>query len=149
MVQAIKRDEVYIEPEGIYVETHQPERRSRKPPLLLVHGALTGSWLWSSFAAYVAERGWEAHAIVVRLGERATTCAEAGDVMDRAITRHRKAFVDAMALDGDRERLAQATTYLEAHQNRYRELEARMVALAERCAEDASVQAAFRRMESP
>ena len=42
MVQAIKRDEVYIEPEGIYVETHQPERRSRKPPLLLVHGALTG-----------------------------------------------------------------------------------------------------------
>ncbi len=66
MVQAIKRDEVYIEPEGIYVETHQPERRSRKPPLLLVHGALTGSWLWSSFAAYVAERGWEAHAMNFR-----------------------------------------------------------------------------------
>ena len=66
MVQAIKRDEVYIEPEGIYVETHQPERRSRKPPLLLVHGALTGSWLWASFAAYVAERGWEAHAMNFR-----------------------------------------------------------------------------------
>mgnify|MGYP003494045404 CR=1 FL=1 len=55
MVQAIKRDEVYIEPEGIYVETQQPERRSRKPPLLLVHGALTGSWLWSSFGAFFAE----------------------------------------------------------------------------------------------
>lgn len=66
MVQAIKRDEVYIEPEGIYVETHQPERRSRKPPLLLVHGALTGSWLWSSFAAFLAERGWEAHAMNFR-----------------------------------------------------------------------------------
>jgi pimeloyl-ACP methyl ester carboxylesterase len=66
VVQAIKRDEVYIEPEGIYVETHQPERRSRKPPLLLVHGALTGSWLWSSFAAYLAERGWEAHAMNFR-----------------------------------------------------------------------------------
>ncbi|HLE59176.1 MAG TPA: alpha/beta fold hydrolase [Candidatus Limnocylindria bacterium] len=66
MVQAIKRDEVYIEPEGIYVETQQPERRSRKPPLLLVHGALTGSWLWSSFAAYFAERGWEAHAMNFR-----------------------------------------------------------------------------------
>jgi pimeloyl-ACP methyl ester carboxylesterase len=66
MVQAIKRDEVYIEPEGIYVETHQPERRSRKPPLLLVHGALTGSWLWSSFAAFFAERGWEAHAMNLR-----------------------------------------------------------------------------------
>ena len=66
MVQAIKRDEVYIEPEGIYVETHQPERRSRKPPLLLVHGALTGSWMWSSFAAFFAERGWEAHAMNLR-----------------------------------------------------------------------------------
>jgi pimeloyl-ACP methyl ester carboxylesterase len=63
VVQAIKRDEVYIEPEGIYVETQQPERRSRKPPLLLVHGALAGSWLWSSFGAYFAERGWEAHAM--------------------------------------------------------------------------------------
>ncbi len=66
MVQAIKRDEVYIEPEGIYVETHQPERRSRKPPLLLVHGALAGSWMWSSFATFFAERGWEAHAMNFR-----------------------------------------------------------------------------------
>jgi pimeloyl-ACP methyl ester carboxylesterase len=66
MVQAIKRDEVYIEPEGIYVETHQPERRSRKPPLLLVHGALTGSWMWASFATFFAERGWEAHAMNFR-----------------------------------------------------------------------------------
>lgn len=66
MVQAIKRDEVFIEPEGIHVETHQPERRSRKPPLLLVHGALTGSWLWTEFAAFLAERGWEAHAMNLR-----------------------------------------------------------------------------------
>ena len=66
MVQAIKRDEHFIEPEGIHVETHQPERRSRKPPLLLVHGALTGSWLWTDFAAFLAERGWEAHAMNLR-----------------------------------------------------------------------------------
>ena len=66
MVQAIKRDEVFIEPEGIHIETHQPERRSRKPPLLLIHGALTGSWLWTEFAAYLAERGWEAHAMNLR-----------------------------------------------------------------------------------
>jgi pimeloyl-ACP methyl ester carboxylesterase len=66
MVQAIKRDEAFIEPEGIHVETHQPERRSRKPPLLLVHGALAGSWLWTEFAAFLAERGWEAHAMNLR-----------------------------------------------------------------------------------
>ena len=66
MVQAIKRDEVFIEPEGIYVETQQPERRSRKPPILMIHGALTGSWLWSNLAGYLAERGWEAHAMNFR-----------------------------------------------------------------------------------
>ncbi len=66
MVQAIKRDEVFIEPEGIHVETHQPERRSRKPPLLMIHGVLAGSWLWTEMAAYLAERGWEAHAMNLR-----------------------------------------------------------------------------------
>jgi pimeloyl-ACP methyl ester carboxylesterase len=82
VVQAIKRDEVYIEPEGIYVETQQPERRSRKPPLLLVHGALTGSWLWSSFGAYFAERGWEAHAMNLR-GHYTSDLAELGDTSMR------------------------------------------------------------------
>src|SRR4026208_922808 len=66
MVQAIKRDEVFIEPEGIHIETHQPERRSRKPPLLLIHGAPPGSGLWPEFAASLAERGWEAHAMNLR-----------------------------------------------------------------------------------
>jgi len=60
------------------METHQPERRSRKPPLLLVHGALTGSWLWSNFAAYLAERGWEAHAMNLR-GHFTSDLADLGD----------------------------------------------------------------------
>lgn len=83
MVQATKRDEVYIEPEGIYVESTQPERRSRKPPLLLIHGALGGSWMWSSFAAYFAERGWEAHAMNFR-GHYTSDVAE----LDRLSMRH-------------------------------------------------------------
>lgn len=82
MVQAIKRDEVFIEPEGIHVETHQPERRSRKPPLLLVHGALTGSWIWTEFAAFLAERGWEAHAMNFR-GHFTSDTAELDDVTMR------------------------------------------------------------------
>jgi len=82
MVQAIKRDEVYIDPEGIYVETQQPERRSRKPPLLLVHGALTGSWMWSSFGAYFAERGWEAHAMNLR-GHYTSDVADLGETRMR------------------------------------------------------------------
>ena len=79
MVQAIKRDEVFIEPEGIHVETHQPERRSRKPPLLMIHGALTGSWLWTEMAAYLAERGWEAHAMNLR-GHFTSDVAELDEV---------------------------------------------------------------------
>jgi pimeloyl-ACP methyl ester carboxylesterase len=82
MVQAIKRDEAFIEPEGIHVETHQPERRSRKPPLLLVHGALTGSWLWTEVAAYLAERGWEAHAMNLR-GHFTSDLAELDDTTMR------------------------------------------------------------------
>jgi pimeloyl-ACP methyl ester carboxylesterase len=82
MVQAIKRDEVFIEPEGIHVETHQPERRSRKPPLLLIHGALTGSWLWTDFAAFLAERGWEAHAMNLR-GHFTSDVAELGETTMR------------------------------------------------------------------
>ena len=89
MVQAIKRDEVFIEPEGIHVETHQPERRSRKPPLLLVHGALTGSWLWTEFAAYLAERGWEAHAMNLR-GHFTSDVAELDDDDDARLRRRRR-----------------------------------------------------------
>jgi len=82
MVQAIKRDEVFIEPEGIHLDTHQPERRSRKPPLLFVHGALTGSWLWTEIAAYLAERGWEAHALNLR-GHFTSDVAELDEVTMR------------------------------------------------------------------
>ncbi len=82
MVQAIKRDEAFIEPEGIHVETTQPERRSRKPPILMVHGALTGSWLWTTFAGYLAERGWEAHALNLR-GHFTSAPAELADTTMR------------------------------------------------------------------
>ena len=86
MVQAIKRDEVFIEPEGVYVETHQPERRSRKPPALMIHGALTGSWLWSKLAAFLAERGWECHAMNFR-GHFTSDVADLEDVgMDDYVT---------------------------------------------------------------
>jgi len=97
----------------------------------------------------IADRGWRAHELVVTAGERAATCAEAGAAMQRVFTRHRPDFVAAVALDRDRRRLAEATAYLEAHQDRYADLETRMTALSERCAADPTVQAAFDQMESP
>jgi hypothetical protein len=97
----------------------------------------------------IADRGWRAHELVVRAGEQAKTCAEAGLVMQRVFAVHRQAFVDAIAIDRDREKLSDAIDFLEANHRRYADLETRMAALSERCAEDGAVQAAFTMMESP
>ena len=99
--------------------------------------------------AEIADRGWRAHELVVAAGERAATCAEAGAAMLRVVAEHRQAFVDAVALDNDREKLSEAIDFIEAHKDRYADLETRMVALSERCADDTAVQAAFTAMETP
>jgi len=99
--------------------------------------------------AEIADRGWRAHELVVTAGEGAATCALAGAAMQRVFTEHRQDFVDAIALDRDKQKLAEATDYLEAHQDRYADLETRMTALSERCADDPAVQATFMGMESP
>lgn len=99
--------------------------------------------------AEVADRGWHAHELVVAAGEQARTCAEAGPAMEKVFVEHRQAFLDALALDQDRDRLRIATDWLEAHAQRYADLEPRMDALAERCGSDAGVRGVFRQMESP
>jgi hypothetical protein len=100
-------------------------------------------------AAEIADRGWRAHELAVAAGERAPTCAAAGLAMQLVVAVHRQDFVAAVALDRDPKQLAAATDYLEAHQDRYADLETRMVALSERCADDPAVQAAFAQMETP
>jgi hypothetical protein len=100
-------------------------------------------------AAQIAERGWAAHEAVVGVGEAQSTCPAAGAAMQKAFVEHRQAFVDAMALDRDKARLEQATAYMEAHADRYGALEIRMQMLAERCPDDATVQAAFAQMANP
>ncbi len=62
----IRKDEVVLEDRGIYIESWLPERRSRRRPLLFVHGELGGSWLWERFLGYFAHRGWEGHAVNLR-----------------------------------------------------------------------------------
>lgn len=99
--------------------------------------------------AEVADRGWRAHELVVAAGERAETCAGAGVAMQAMFIAQRQDFVDAIELDRDRKKLAEATDYLEAHQGRYADLETRMTALSERCADDHTVQEVFAAMESP
>ena len=62
----IRKDEIELADRGVYVESWLPERRSRRKPLLFVHGELGGSWVWERYLGYFAGRGWEGHALNLR-----------------------------------------------------------------------------------
>ena len=62
----IRKDEIERHDRGLYIESWLPERRSRRKPLLFVHGELAGSWAWERFLGYFAGRGWEGHALNLR-----------------------------------------------------------------------------------
>lgn len=62
----VRKDEIELHDRGVYIESWLPERRSRRKPLLFVHGELTGSWLWERYLGYFAGRGWEGHALNLR-----------------------------------------------------------------------------------
>jgi pimeloyl-ACP methyl ester carboxylesterase len=62
----IRKDEIELTERGLYIESCLPERRSRRRPLLFVHGELGGSWVWERFLGYFAGRGWEGHALNLR-----------------------------------------------------------------------------------
>jgi pimeloyl-ACP methyl ester carboxylesterase len=62
----VRKDEIELHDHGIYIESWLPERRSRRKPLMFVHGELAGSWVWERFLGYFAGRGWEGHAVNLR-----------------------------------------------------------------------------------
>lgn len=62
----IRKDEIDLLERGVHIESWLPERRSRRRPLLFVHGELGGSWVWHRYQEYFAGRGWEAHALNLR-----------------------------------------------------------------------------------
>jgi pimeloyl-ACP methyl ester carboxylesterase len=62
----VRKDEIEITDRGLYIESWLPERRSRRKPLLFVHGELGGSWVWERFLHHFAGRGWEGHALNLR-----------------------------------------------------------------------------------
>ena len=62
----VRKDEIELLERGLYIESWLPERRSRRKPLLFVHGELGGSWVWERFLHHFAGRGWEGHALNLR-----------------------------------------------------------------------------------
>ncbi|MGH2407323.1 MAG: alpha/beta hydrolase [Candidatus Limnocylindrales bacterium] len=65
-LRPVRKDEIDLLERGVHIESWLPERRSRRRPLLFVHGELGGSWVWHRFQEYFAQRGWEAHALNLR-----------------------------------------------------------------------------------
>ena len=62
----VRKDEIELHDRGVYIESWLPERRTRRKPLLFVHGELAGSWVWERYLGYFAGRGWEGHALNLR-----------------------------------------------------------------------------------
>ena len=62
----VRKDEIELHDRGLYIESWLPERRSRRKPLLFIHGELAGSWVWERYLSYFAGRGWEGHALNLR-----------------------------------------------------------------------------------
>ena len=62
----VRKDEIELHERGLYIESWLPERRSRRKPLLFVHGELGGSWAWERYLGSFAGRGWEGHALNLR-----------------------------------------------------------------------------------
>ena len=50
----------------LHVESVYPNERDGRPPVLLVHGAANGAWVWRAWLRELASCGWEAHALDLR-----------------------------------------------------------------------------------
>lgn len=62
--------EKYIGDNDLFIEIFEGESLSKatkqKPPLLFVHGAFTGSWMWSKYIPHFIDGGWECYVMNLR-----------------------------------------------------------------------------------
>lgn len=58
----IGENDLFLE---IFHGNHGSQRAGR-PPLLFVHGALTGSWMWSKYIPHFMAAGWDSYCINLR-----------------------------------------------------------------------------------
>jgi pimeloyl-ACP methyl ester carboxylesterase len=51
---------------GLSVTVQRPAALSAKRPVLLIHGMFGGAWYWEGYQDFLAERGYETHAVNLR-----------------------------------------------------------------------------------
>ncbi|MEC0265062.1 alpha/beta hydrolase family protein [Paenibacillus anseongense] len=62
-VKYIGENDLFIE---IFEGEELPKEASKKPPLLFVHGAYTGSWMWSKYIPHFINKGWNCYVMNLR-----------------------------------------------------------------------------------
>lgn len=62
--------ERYLGEHDLYLEIFEgmrrPESTGHRPPLLLIHGAYTGSWMWSKYIPHFIREGWTCYVMNLR-----------------------------------------------------------------------------------
>ncbi|QDP41950.1 alpha/beta fold hydrolase [Radiobacillus deserti] len=58
--------EKYIGENHLFLEIFEGRNTENRPPLLFVHGAYTGSWMWSKFIPHFVEKGWNCYVMNLR-----------------------------------------------------------------------------------
>lgn len=65
-----KHIEKYIGENDLFLEIYEGEGHSeateKMPPLLFVHGAYTGSWMWSKYIPHFVSKGWKCYVMNMR-----------------------------------------------------------------------------------
>ncbi|MGG4482162.1 alpha/beta hydrolase [Paenibacillus illinoisensis] len=60
----------YIGEQDLYLEIFEGDeiqgRSNHRPPLLFVHGAYTGSWMWSKYIPHFVQQGWTCYVMNLR-----------------------------------------------------------------------------------
>ncbi|WP_017996089.1 alpha/beta hydrolase [Rhizobium leguminosarum] len=61
--------EKYVGENDLFLEIfhgHSDPGQSARPPLLFVHGAFTGSWMWSKYISHFTSAGWNSYCVNLR-----------------------------------------------------------------------------------
>ncbi|MBD3918422.1 alpha/beta fold hydrolase [Paenibacillus sp. PR3] len=62
--------EKYVGDNDLFLEIYEGEKllqaAEKRPPLLLVHGAYTGSWMWSKYIPHFIREGWKCYVMNMR-----------------------------------------------------------------------------------
>lgn len=63
--------EKYAGANDLYLEIIEGKKTgaamNKRPPLLFVHGAYTGSWMWSKFIPHFVDKNWNGYSETTRL----------------------------------------------------------------------------------